>query len=128
MSRADLEARDYDGIPLEVCQAVYDTITKNKYERCAILSEDVNLIDWIRLANPKLVVYVMPGLRMNFAFVGPEFETQALELTKRIKREGQIGFYGLRPEPLRAFFNKDYDNWMTIELPIGDGIFVARRL
>lgn len=129
MTKDELLARDYDGIPSDVCQAVYDTVLKEKYTNMATDCDDQNLLDWIALSGIKLNMLDFRSGKLAFAFITKNV-TSVDDAAKRITLGGQIAFYGLSPIPLRSFFNKpvNFEKWMTVEIPLGDGLFVARRI
>jgi hypothetical protein len=122
----ELLARSYDsGIPLEVCQAAYDTVRKEKYTACVFVTSDVNFLDWMMLAG----VVIQPKSKLDFVFVTSEADDLFLHVP-HVRKRGQVVFYGVSPSPVRAYFNSPsrYEKWLTVELPLGEGLFVARRI
>jgi hypothetical protein len=131
MTKDELRAREYDGVPIEVCQAAYDTIVKEGYKKCAVLTDDQNLIDWIVLAEAQTVINKTPNNKAQFLLTcSPDSLSNLSLFAKKIIKGGQFVFYGLNPVPLRAFFNKseNYDDWSTIEIPLGEGLFIAKKI
>lgn len=126
MNKQELMAREYGGIPLEVCQAAYDTVKKMKYKFCYFGTSDQNFLDWMTLAG---VGTMTARERLDFAFITADSENP-LNHAPHIKRAGQIAFYGISPAPLRAYFNhpSSWEHWMTIELALGEGLFIAKRI
>lgn len=124
--KSALEARDYDDISLEVCQAVHDTIKKEKYRRIFTDSEDLNLLDWIDLAGGERGA---KG-KLDLALIATEMPKNVASIATRIRKGGQLAFHGMSPVPLRVFFNhlSNYDAWLTVEIPLGEGMFIARRI
>lgn len=127
-----LKSLDYDGVSVEICQAVFDTITHEKYKDCLVVTEDERLMDWIRLAQP-VAVFAHAGQtvgtrRYNFVFIDGDVDIGTLP--QKVKMQGQFVVHGANPVPLRALFNKPdiFEKWLTVELPLGNGLFIARRI
>lgn len=125
-----LKAREYDDLPVELCNAVYDTITKSKYKTGVIRCEDLNLIDWVDASGLKKE---SPATikKIDFAFIDGEVTPGELEqLAVRMRPNGQAAFHRSSVRELRTFFNAPsrYDKWSTIEIALGEGLFIARRL
>lgn len=127
MTKDELRAREHDIVPLDVCQAVHDTIAKEKYKIVFTDVIDPNLEAWINLAGATLTDQVRLGI--GLAFIGSDIP-DLTTFSKKIKKGGQIAFYGQSAAPLRAFFNRqeNYDQWLTVELPLEAGVFIARKI
>lgn len=134
----ELKSRKYEGdLTVDVCNAVYDTIVKNKYKTVLICCQDQNLMEWLGDGHVKAKCFFVasameaPATKLDFVFWQGDTASADLEyLSKRIRTGGQMAFHGAYEAPLRAFFNhaSNWENWQTIEIPLGDGLFIARRL
>jgi len=135
MSIEELASRDYDGgLPMAVCNAAYDTIKRYGYKHCFVVCDDANLRDWLNETKSEISFEdsaMDAPARLDFVFWSGDVGSGDIAiLAKRIKKGGQMAFYNAYEVPLRAFFNHpgNWEKWMTAEVPLADGLFIAKKI
>lgn len=125
MTIEELKARDYEDIPLEVCGGVYETVKKHDYSSYWTDSHDVNLREWCALGGAQF----KDSGKVHIIICVEDMDDDVLDQrAQRIRKNGQIAFYAGNLLRLRRYFDSHFDKWSTFEIPVGDGLFVARKI